>query len=462
MNLTDIRNDIFARRPEFKKIVETWGDKTLLAYYSQGFKPLCTPSTAVLDAIEKTTAKVLGAEIGIHAREAIALQKWVNTADHHGLLHNPYFYTAALARSSTKVRKESKTTVTLPFGGVSLSNDSFPRGFSFHDQNLTLKKVFFKSLKERRLPVYALAPMHKTELEHEKERCFSLDIKKNAQQKLQEFFEAMITDSRVWSQDTFSAQLTVLNSIVWKELFSDTRGDFVYIQIDDVANELLLSRHLVEKTEIHSLLFESSWRELFVTLYSGIAGAHTENTGTHFFWYIDYKQETRRRLLLDGAALRTHEGDIAIELVPERIAQGLQKRELMPSTALMLIMLVGVEKLACGGGPSQLQYLSSYMQKWKELKTLCGLSFEQVPLTSIWCADNTLFQVSSPEMQHTPLATLIDVLLYESNPAEKIDTALATTTLEETFNAMAPTLYTMYTKQPVSQDIYGVVSKINL
>ena len=68
MNLTDIRNDIFARRPAFKKVIETWGEKTLLEYYTQDFKPLHESSSAVFETIQKAT-NVLVLVIGISRKD---------------------------------------------------------------------------------------------------------------------------------------------------------------------------------------------------------------------------------------------------------------------------------------------------------------------------------------------------------------------------------------------------------
>jgi hypothetical protein len=451
MNLNDLRKEIFARRPEFGKVFATWGDKTLLHYYKQNFAPLTPSSHTVLSAIETEVSAVLGTTVGARARTAVAQSAWVNTADHHGLVHHPYFYTTALARSHGSVRKENQATVTLPFGGVSLSNDSFPRGFSFHDANTALCRVFFKSLQDRRLPVYALAPMSRTEFIHEQKRANSFTLAPQAKLRLMHFFEAVLADERVWSQTTFSRQLTALNAVLWQVLFADSRGDFVYLQIDDIANRLLLKKHLVTTTPIYELLFTPAWRQTYIELFTGISGAHTDTTGTHFFWYIDHNHHTRRSLFIRGDTLATAEGDIEIPLDPERIAAGLQSRELMPGTTLMLLLLHSVEGLACGGGPSQLEYLTQTMAAWTALRIRLGhLDPTVIPTTHIWCADNTLCAVTSKGTTDTKLATLFDILLYADDVTSFIDTALETTTLGATIDAMAPTLYTMYTRLPVN------------
>ena len=162
VTIEDIRADVFRLKPHFGKVVHTWGGKTLLEYYAQDFQPLCAPSEDILFTIQKDVSALLGDETGRKTYESLKSTKWVNTADHHGLLFHPYFYTTALARSYESIRK-NEVTVTLPFGGVSLGNDSFPRGFFFHDSLGKVERIFFKSLKERRMRVYARLPMRREE-----------------------------------------------------------------------------------------------------------------------------------------------------------------------------------------------------------------------------------------------------------------------------------------------------------
>lgn len=433
----------------------------MLEYYQQDFPGLQEPTADVLYAVKIETGKILGEKIAQKAHDSLALHKWVNTADHHGLLCHPYFYSAALARSHSSVTKETNITVTLPFGGISLGNDSFPRGFFFHDTSNTELRIFFKSLEKRRLPVYALEPMTVEELLHEKDRSRSFSLGTEAHERLAHLFSNFLEEKNVWIQQTYSAQLTAMNQVLWKTLFNDSRGDFVYLEIDSVVNRLLLEKHLCTETEVYNLLFNAEWRGAFVKLFSGVTGSHTQNSGTHLFWYIDYKQETRRQLFIHKDALTTPENDVSIPLTPESIAGGLLNRTLMPSSALLLITLHGVEKLASGGGSSQLSYLAVMMQKWQELLQRFAQR-SAVPTTSIWCGDNTLFQIVNRDTNETGLATLTDCFLYLDDLNKTIDSALSSTSIAETVDAIAPVLYGIYTKQKVHKSFSYTIPKIFL
>ena len=451
VKLEDIREEVFRLKPHFGEVVRLWGDKTLLEYYAQDFAPLYEPSPDILVAIQKETSTLLGDDVGKKTYESLQSTKWVNTADHHGLLCHPYFYTSALARSHSAIRKDSEVTITLPFGGVSLGNDSFPRGFFFHDTHGKIERIFFKSLKERRMPVYALLPMKREELMHERDRSLSFELTPHAREQLNYLFEKFLEDERIWNQETYSAQLTLMNSVLWHALFGESRGEFVYLEIDSVVRRLLIEKHLVMETPIFKLIFDAPWRDAFVELFSGVFGSHSSDSGTHLFWYIDYVQRTRRSLVVHKDTLTTREGDVVIPLTLEHIAEGVRARTLMPSTALTLILVHGVEKLACGGGSSQLTYQSITMEKWNTLLGRFGEKAD-VPATNIYCGDNTLFQVTSPTTGTYSLATSIDLLLYNSQISNTVDDALSVTTMGSVVDAMLPTLNHLYTKETMVQN----------
>ncbi|MBX9906984.1 hypothetical protein K2X96_03755 [Patescibacteria group bacterium] len=458
MNLDNIRAEVFKLRPHFGGVVREWGGRTWLEYYSQDFPGLSVPSEDVLSAIQYETSLILGESVGQKARSSISLNKWVNTADHHGLLCHPYFYSAALARSHRDVSKEAEATVTLPFGGISLGNDSFPRGFSFHDQKGDVVRMFFKSLKKRRMPVYGLAPMSIQELRLERDRVASLNLHADVSARLQSLLDAFLQAERIWTAETYSAQLSVMNSILWKQLFGDSRGEFVYLEIDTVVRRLLLTKHLVSDTPIFQLLFNKKWRMLFVELFSGVSGSHTLDTGTHFFWYIDQEQERRRGLFLKGDLLSTEEGDVAVTLTPESIAQGLSARTLMPSSALVLITLQGVEGLSCGGGSSQLEYLPVMMEQWNMI--LDTFSYKvTVPSAQIVCGHNALFSTTSVSGRQS-CSSLFDILLYEKNSKNIIDTALKDVTVRDSINAMMPILYQLQTGIKIETPFPKTIHKI--
>lgn len=338
-----------------------------------------------------------------------------------------------------------------------MSNDSYPRGFAFHDNTGTLQKIFFKSLKHRQLPVYGLSPVSHEDVFKEKHRSKSLSLSAEARSHLLHFFDAMLDDDTLWTHETYSAQLTHMNNIMWKQLFGDERGELVYLEMESVVRRLLLEKHLQSATDIYALLFDHVWREKFTELFSGIQGSHseTEDWGTHFFWYIDRQNMKRRRLLIEKDHLHTPERDIVIKLEPRAIEQGLRDYTLMPSSALSLLIIHEVEKLTCGGGPNQIHYLSQIRSQWKKLLVTQNKS-THTDLPLIWCGDATLFSVARDVDNASDLATLFDVFLYANKRSETVDTALGNTSVSSAVDAMIPALYTLYTRQPISRTMHTI------
>jgi hypothetical protein len=132
----------------------------------------------------------------------------------------------------------------------------------------------------------------------------------------------------------------------------------------------------------------------------------------------------------------------------------------MPSSALTLIIVQEVENLTCGGGPSQMDYLSSYTARWTQLLTYfdrTGSGDKPV----IWCGDDTLFCIADKTETSTQLATLADILLYTEQTSSKIDEALSTTTIAAVVDAMIPSLYSIYTHKEVPKTTKYFVPKIS-
>ena len=140
-----MRKAIFDLRPTFGEFYRTWGDRTWVEYYTSHFEGLCAPSERILRAIGDEVTDIFGNDsYGREAASAVGAKKWVSTADHHGLLCHPYFYASNLAQSNARVRSHAQALVTLTFGNISLGNDSFPRGFFFHDRDGKEVRAIFK------------------------------------------------------------------------------------------------------------------------------------------------------------------------------------------------------------------------------------------------------------------------------------------------------------------------------
>ena len=62
MNIDSIRAEVFARKPRFAQLVNTWGERSLVDYYTQDFA-VGLPSPDILSAIEEDELTRLPASV---------------------------------------------------------------------------------------------------------------------------------------------------------------------------------------------------------------------------------------------------------------------------------------------------------------------------------------------------------------------------------------------------------------
>lgn len=462
MNIKDARAKLFSLKPIFGEIITKWQDKTWLDYYSNTFDGLLSPSIDILNAIEKETSKILGKKLGKDARDSIEEKKWVDTADHHGVLMHPYFYSGALARSHPKTISKSKATVVLAFGNISLSNDSFPRGFFFRDRNFKEEKIYFQSLRHRSRPVFGLTAMPKSQLIKEIERVQYLSLDNTPKKRLNDFLNTILNDDRVWQKELYSEQLTLINQILWKKLFNSTRGDLIYLEIDTVVRNLLLEKHIFGRTNITSLLFNQEWREAFHSLFDNVQGSHQGLAlGTELFWYIDEQDEKRKSLFIEGNDLVSLDRKIKIALTPDIIYSHILKRILLPSTALTLIITHLEEKLASAGGFSQVKYLGDIQNAWETLLSRFCIK-KNFPNPSIFSGEFCIACLEGKGEKQT--ASLIDILLYidthKKTIGDIINNTLENTSVLKSVHAMVPDLLRLATGEKYEVEDYLNINTI--
>ena len=237
------------------------------------------------------------------------------------------------------------------------------------------------------------------------------------------FFDALVTDEKMWELASLSDQFTRINSILWHQLFGEGKN-LIYVSCEDVVRELLLKIHLVKKTPMHDLLFDPSVRERYIENFNGITGAHSgQEYGTHLFWHIKHEHHTRVPLWIHGDELVSPDNHVKISLDPGSITQGLNDRTLLPSTALCYSILSFYYGLTLGGGFSQIQYLGEMKKAYEktlshpehsdlrhpELSASGGSGSQNDTKTNIFTGE--CVQLGLTDGKKTVPATLFDILL---------------------------------------------------
>ncbi len=466
MKLDDAKKIVFEKKPAFATLYNEWGNTTWTEYADKNYpkKAVTELPEEFLEAFRNVLNSSLDESTVTTALATLQKTNFVSTADHHGILCHPFFSNNTILRSSRE-----DAVISLTCGGISLTNSSYPRGIFFHDKNLNEIRMPFVSRKTGNLPVYGHEPITKKQLQSHKKMARFMDISKQARKNLMIFFDALVTDEKMWELASLSDQFTRINSILWHQLFGEGKN-LIYVSCEDVVRELLLKIHLVKKTPMHDLLFDPSVRERYIENFNGITGAHSgQEYGTHFFWHIKHEHHTRVPLWIHGDELVSPDNHVKISFDTGSITQGLNHRTLLPSTALCYSILSFYYGLTLGGGFSQIQYLGEMKEAYektvhhpeKESDHSEPFDYSQGKLregsqseiqTNIFTGE--CVQLGLTDGKKTVPATLFDILLWNRGDITQLYESFKTAPLQASLDLMMPEYVQIVTgKRPVISDL---------
>ncbi|MFA6050634.1 MAG: hypothetical protein WC761_05560 [Candidatus Paceibacterota bacterium] len=430
MTLEEAKQLVFREKPAFAELYKKYGNKSWLSYAKERF-PKQTyykdNKQELFNAFEKILLPLLGKEKTERAVNQLEKTGFVSTADHHGILCHPFFANTALLRSHSSLSDKDSVQITLSCGGISLSNSSFPRGIFYHDRDLKEVRLHFKSLSGRRRSVYGLPNVSEEAIKKSIDKARMQHLSVGAREKLLGFLEKI----KNINHSLYSEQLTVINDILWENLFENKRGTLVYLEMESLVRELLLSIHLKKETIIQKIFLDPETRESYIKNFESLSCAHdtVKQKGSHLFWHIDNKAELRRQLFVKDNALVSPDEAIVIPLTKESLSQGLLNFELLPTLALSYSMLSFHYGLTLGGGFSQIQYLGEMRDAYEKVSG----GRMTTPPTDIFTGEFVALTIGKKP------APLIDLLLWRNTDAGKIaDKAIESVTVSESLDQMMP------------------------
>ncbi|MFA6463724.1 MAG: hypothetical protein WCV55_01820 [Candidatus Paceibacterota bacterium] len=471
MKLNEAKKLIFEKKPKFKDFYGKNKEKKWVNYINESYPQVSNIKNKkeFSKVFFNTVKSILGEKKATKALASIEQTGFVSTADHHGLLCHPFFSNMTIARSSNKILNRPETQITLTVGAVSPTNSSFPRSIFFHDKNLDLQKIHMVSLKWRQRPLYGIPAISQKEFLKIKDYFFGKDISKKNKKRFSSFIEKCLERDDLWKpadhrllaqsmaggQKRFCEQLTILNDIWWDEIFGGLRGDILYLEVEELVKNILLSsfekpvRHsstnaTADGTDILSeIFFNEERRNLYLKNFDGVTGAHNiqNKTGSFLFWFIDEKENKRKQLFLNGKNLETEDKKTIIPLESDLLKKYLNDYSLMPSMALCYSILAFHYGLTLGGGFSQIQYLGDMKIAWGKVFPEFKKEFENVR-TDIFSGEAIITGISKGQV--TEPATLADFLIYPKDPkeADKLaEKTLSEITIGESLDAMMYELY---------------------
>ncbi len=363
-----MKEAVFEKRPHLGHISKIFGELSLLDYAKKNIKESAfaslPPRKEVADTLSLLVTPILGRTVSAHVANYLKHYRYVSAVDHHGPLTLPSFVHGNIVQAQANKDLGESVVLVLSTGGVSLDNSSFPRGLTSHDASGQEVHLPILSLKHRHKSVFAVKAYAKKEIK--KFLLKAAAILPGA------LFQKIYADKKVFSFLRYWEQVTRTNYFLFQLLPSFSKTDFVSVPIEIVTSKLLLKSHMKKSSELGRIFFDPVWRQAYLKASDGIAGAYTSATqkGTELFWRL--KDGRREQLFVRGDTLRNEQGDFSVKLVPKAVAASLKKQEIFPSYALCLITTSFWGGLVCGGGYSQVDYLSELKDRYVEMLLQMG------------------------------------------------------------------------------------------
>lgn len=410
------QNEFLRGKPALARVLSVYGDMPVLDYvsliYTTYQKTLVDSKKHELHTVlDKLSQKILG--ISYPLESDLLKTSITSTADHHGLLTHPFSLSANYARArSIKEQYTQENLTTLSCAGISLSNNSFPRGYLYTDKTGTQIHMPFISLQHKNTPVYVASKIDTKNIRRELDKIHLANLSPLQKKKSIAFLKQLIADTHLDTLADFDEQATYMNYLFFKQIPGCTNTNLFYFSQESVVRELLLDYHLSHDTVISQLLYNTEFHVRFKKHFNGLVGAFDteKKTGTELFWGIQNNQ--RVSLTIENGCLVSLDKTFSVLLNPDSLRHALQEKRLMPSMALTFIVLSFYYGVICGGGYSQVDYLGILQYAWNamlgEMSEPLHINISNIP-TNLYLGDFAFLQ------KEKGLAYGLDMFLISEN-----------------------------------------------
>lgn len=458
MNFHEVRQRVFEKTPVFKRIIETSGKMSLNAYFSGSIQAPCLVleerKNELLHVVEDLLCPLIGVDSAAEARNELAERYAVSTADHHGPLAHPFFFSCHVAQAAALAQSTYRYLFVFSCAGISLNNSSFPRGLLFHDDNLALVRAPFFSLKHRRESVYALRS-------YTKEGVKEIVGHVNRAQLVPIFRDRLLTavgeiyaSEQVLSMVRYADQVTATNFALWKKLPGQLAKNFISLSQEDIVVDLLVRYHLGHGTLLEKMFIEPEMLSAFETCFNGVTGAFLaeKKHGTLLVWAL--REGERMALWRSGNELVSEDGTYRIELTTECLRAAFIQKKLLPSMALSFVVLSFYYGLTCGGGFSQVNYLTDMKHAYLRFLEFVHASPEEKSVVSRSETERLTADISHIFLEkhnQRVSATPLDFIACENTDTEsRLKELSESCTLSEAIDQLIPELYRILYRTPLS------------
>ncbi|MDD2966349.1 MAG: ATP-binding protein [Desulfovibrionaceae bacterium] len=347
------------------------GDIAASSYGTAANKTQRTASQAVIDCMTAHTSTVLGTKAAAALGQSLHINNAVLSANLHALDCLPEMAQAIHAFALDRLALGQAGTVipVLSCGGVSLQSQAYPRGLQS-----------FRGDKPMRFPLFGSAWQNKVELNtpaltaqnlHDCAARWGATLP--YEQRALEALLAQLLEPDSLKQTRFGDQITRANAWLCRQRFPDTQPLVVYLELEEIARQLLV-RDLARPTSlIYRILFMPTVRRAVLhgladvrgcwskQTAAGAACSRTHSTGTVFFWAIDAKGRRCAMQLEEGRTAALLCPAMRLPFTPEALIQALQERRIYPGLFIAYMSLVYEHGLRCHGGIFLVHYLHTML-----------------------------------------------------------------------------------------------------
>ena len=160
MDFTAMRELVLEETPGLKHVLNRYGDMSLLAYFNTfshvSFPVSETRKNEITDAVHEYVARTINHSVADRVASEFRTSYYVSTADHHHPQTHPYSLSSSLVQSHVATESGRNTVCIFSCSGISMNNNSSPRGPLLHTNTLAEQRLPLFSLNYRHYPVYGL------------------------------------------------------------------------------------------------------------------------------------------------------------------------------------------------------------------------------------------------------------------------------------------------------------------
>ncbi|MBN1932023.1 MAG: hypothetical protein JW786_10500 [Desulfobacterales bacterium] len=385
------------------RTIEQYGNFTLYDYLKNLLKKVEKPYQKrddLVEAVYRYAAPLLGESIAKQASHDLVLYPVVLTANHHGVDYFSQSIQGSIifSLSALTCNNYAKTVLVFSFGAISLNNSTYPRGLLLYN---TEKHNEFDNM-PKKLPIYSdrfkrqmvsnVNGFDKVMIIRAQARFDKMihdrKISPTLASPLRQILWQDYCDATVMNLTNYSEQSVIVNSRIWKRIFSESEivPKSVCIEIEKVVSILLKSDLLNPESLTWCVMFDSKLRKnllyeldgekacwkrkmLYQRLGKSRVGEKKEKIpdgcGTHFFWGVD---DTGRRIPLYLKSDSSN-NDVVLHGMDDHgkiwefpftfnsILKCLKEARLIPSLFTCFLTVAFARGFTCLGGYFQCKYL---------------------------------------------------------------------------------------------------------